>query len=371
MRLVPWILLAACGGSNPPTHFATDPVPTRSGEPMDPNVELVTKLESVTLTVGTRTIPGTIVAPRTPGPWPGIILLAGSGPTDRDWNSKLIATRNGSGKLLAEELAKHGAVVIRFDKAGSGANNGPPLAEWTIDTYRDEDLAALAALRARSDVRKDRVFVAGHSEGGIHATRLALAAPGQLAGVIYLSAASRSMAETILTQLEGNLRNPLANLTEDQITAEMTSLRAAFSDFLAGKDVDPTKASTLPPLQQLVKGIIAPQTAILMRGLFSFDNAAEAPKITAPVLIVNGGKDVQVDPVLDAKHLDAAFEDARRRVTFHIAPDADHVLKHEPRSLADIRKDMKATQDAYNAEGRSLDPELVQVIVTWLAETTR
>jgi alpha-beta hydrolase superfamily lysophospholipase len=109
----------------------------------------------------------------------------------------LLATHNGSGKLLASELASRGAVVLRFDKAGAGKNPGPPLAEFTIDTYRDEALAAIAIERARPDVRPDRVFVAGHSEGGVHATRVALVATPALAGVIYLSSASWTMADTL------------------------------------------------------------------------------------------------------------------------------------------------------------------------------
>jgi hypothetical protein len=363
-----FLALAACSQQSS-HHVVTPAAPT--GKAVDPAAALATKSEDITLTVGTRSVPGTIVAPTDAGPWPAMLLIAGSGPTDRNWNSKLLPAQNGSGKLLAEELAKHGMVVIRFDKAGSGENPGPPLAEFTLDTYRDEDQAALALVRSRSDVRKDRVFVAGHSEGGLHATRLALASSNDLAGVLYLSSASRSLSDTMLTQLEGNLRNPMAGLSEDQIKAEMGSLRAAFTDFLAGKPVDPKKASAIPPLQQLVAGIVAPQTAGLMRGLLGYDNAAEAPKVMLPVLIVNGGKDVQVDPELDAKHLHAAFLAAKRDATLHIAPEADHVLKHETRSVADIRKDLKATQDAYNAEGRVLDADLVGAVVGWLAEHTR
>ncbi len=363
------VVLAACGGSgSKPAGPAQGP----SGKSVDPSAQLAIKSEDVTVTVGGRGVPSTIVAPTAAGPWPGVVMIAGSGPTDRNWNSPLLPAQNGSGKLLAEALAAHGAVVIRFDKAGSTKDNpGPPIAEFTFDTYRDEAVAVLAALRARPDVRTDRVFVAGHSEGGLHATRLALVAPTEIAGVIYLSSASRSMADTMLTQIEGNLRNPLAMLSEQQITAELTSLRAALADFFAGKPVDPTKASALPPLQQLVAQMVSPQTAGLMRGLLGYDNAAEAPKVTVPVLIVNGAKDMQVDPELDAKPLHAAFIAAHRDATLHISPEADHVLKHEPKTLAEIRADQKAAQDAYNAEGRVLDADVLQAVVAWLAAHTR
>lgn len=359
---------SGCGGGATPAPLAPPAAPAQA---VSAGAALDTASAEVTFAAGERQVPGTIVAPTAPGPWPAVVLLAGSGPTDRDWNSPLLPAKGGSGKLLAEALARRGAVVLRFDKAGTGQNAGPPAASFTLDTYRDEGVAAVAFVRARGDVRADRVFVAGHSEGGIHATRVALAAGADLAGVIYLAATGRTMAKVMLTQLEGNLRNPLAGLSDAQVAAELASLRAAFDAFLASRPVDPRDASAIPQLQQLVAGLVEPSTAALMRGLLGFDTAAEAGKLTVPVLVVNGGKDIQVDPDLDARHLDGALRAAARDTTLVIAPDADHVLKHEPKTLAEIRADLLAAQNRYNAEDRALDPALVGGIVAWLAARTR
>jgi pimeloyl-ACP methyl ester carboxylesterase len=367
MRAIACLVLAACGGAAPST--TTTPV-AASGKSLTAAASLATKSEDITITVGTRTVPATVVAPTKPGPWPGIVLLAGSGPTDRDWNSPLLPAKNGSGKLLAEELAKHGAVVIRYDKAGVGGNAGVPITEFTLDTYRDEQIQVLATLRGRADVRKDRVFLAGHSEGGLHATRLALAAGADVAGVIYLASVSRSMAEMMLVQIEGQLRGPQAGLPQEMIASEMASLRAAFTDFLAGKDVDATTASKLPPLQQLVAQVVSPATAPLMRALLAFDNAAEAAKLTVPVLIVNGAHDMQIDPELDARTLHAAFIGAKRDATLHISPEADHVLKHETATKEQMRADLQKYQDAYNAPDRVLDADVVTAVIGWLAAHT-
>lgn len=361
------LLLAACAGSATKADPVTNPP---AGRPIAAEARLATKSELVTVTVGARQVPATVVAPVEPGPWPGIVLLAGSGPTDRDWNSPMLPAKNGSGKLLAEELARHGAVVIRYDKAGVGGNPGVPIAEFTLDTYRDEQVQVLATLRARPDVRKDRVFIAGHSEGGLHATRLALVAGTDVAGVIYLASAARSMEATMMTQLEGQLRGPQAGLPAAMVDAELASLRAAFADFFAGRPVDPQAASKLPPLRQLVAQLVSPQTAPLMRGLLGFDNLAEAPKVTVPVLIVNGGRDMQIDPELDAKPLHAAFVAAKRDATLHISPDADHVLKHETATKEQMRADLLKYQNAYNAEGRALDADLVTAVIGWLAAHT-
>jgi len=198
------------------------------------------------------------------GPFPGLVLLAGSGPTDRDWNSPLLQTTNGSGKLLAEALGRRGVIVLRFDKAGSGKNPGPPLADWTIDTYSEEGLAALSHVLSRSDVRTGRVFLAGHSEGGIHATRVAQIAGTTIAGILYLSSAARSMTDTLLTQLENQLANaakthPLAGLSEADVVTQMDALRRAFDDFHAGRAVDPTAVSKIPQVQQLVAQLVNPR----------------------------------------------------------------------------------------------------------------
>jgi pimeloyl-ACP methyl ester carboxylesterase len=158
-----------------PPHPEPEHVAHRSADchPRESAVPIVS--EEVSFVAGGRTIPGTLVHPAS-GTGPGLLLLAGSGPTDRDWNSPLLPGKNGSGRLLAEALAARGVTVLRFDKAFSGANHGLPIAELTLDTYRDEATAALDFPPRPSRGRSRAVFVAGHSEGGIHATRLAQSA---------------------------------------------------------------------------------------------------------------------------------------------------------------------------------------------------
>jgi hypothetical protein len=363
-------LLVGCGSSSStqpgarPSDRDAARVETFLREPM---FEVAS--EDVTFSAGGRTVPGTLARPRTAGKRPAIVLLAGSGPTDRDWNSPAIPTKNGSGALLALELARRGAVVLRFDKAGSGKNPGPHPERWTLDTYREEAVAALALLRTRPDVRADRVFVIGHSEGGMHATRLAQVET--VAGVCYLASLSRSMVDTMLSQIEAQLKNPAAMLSERAIDTELAGLRDALADFMAGKRVDPQRASKIPQLQQLVAGIVNPTTATLMRALIGFDNAAEAAKLPGPFFVLAGGKDVQVDVELDAKRLDRSLRDAGRDVTFHLAPDADHVLKHEPKSKDQIRANLLAAQNAYNAADRTLDADAVRALADWLAARSR
>ncbi len=388
MALAAILVAGACGkkgdsgpvggsGATPAPAGAVDagralpPIAAGATHAVDASGDLPIVSGDVDLVVGTRHVGATLVKPSTAGTWPGLLLMAGSGPTDRNWNNPLIETTNGSGRLIAEALARRGMVVLRWDKAGSGKNPGPPLDQFSLDTYRDEGAAALAYLRGRADVRADAIFVAGHSEGGIHATRLAGLPASGIRGVIFLSAAGRRLSDIMVEQLEGNFRDG-AHFKPDAVAAQMKPIKQALDDFLAGKPVDPATVSPFPGVQQLVKAIVLPATATLSRALLAFDPAAEAAKLPQHDFFVGGGgKDIQVDPEKDGKRLVAALEQAGKQVTFHVAPDADHVLKHEPRTVAEIRADLTGTQAAYNAEGRVLDDDFVGAVAAWLAAETR
>src|SRR5690349_16606315 len=164
------VVVAACSGSDKPSTTA----PTAaSPNAITLDAKFEVEQEDVEINAGNHMFDGTITSPKAPGKWPAILIHAGSGPTDRDWNSMLLPAKNGSGALLATELSKHGAVVLRFDKLGTGKNVPATGEELTLDRYRDDAYAAFAFLKARPNVRTDAVFLVGHSEGGLHVTRLA------------------------------------------------------------------------------------------------------------------------------------------------------------------------------------------------------
>ena len=364
IRRIALVAIAACSSPAPRVELpeTKPPIVVDIGH-VDVTNDLAVRSEEISFKVGDRSIPGTLVEPAT-GTWPGVVMMAGSGPTDRNWNSPMLPSKNGSGRLLAEALAKKGAVVLRFDKAGVAANK-LAVSAITFDTYVDEGRAALAYLRTRHEVDAHHLVIAGHSEGGLHAIRVAIGEGGHIAGLVLLSTPGRTLKDTLLTQLDRQLS---AAMAPDVAKAQMASLRQAMNDIVEGRPVDPMAVSTIPAIQQLIAGMIAPAQAKLVRDLFAFDPIPALGKINVPVLVVNGLKDVQVDPQLDAAALEQAVRAAGHDVTMFLAPDANHVLEHETHTMAELRADLVATQNGYNAADRVLDTTTLSAIANWLGK---
>jgi len=100
---------------------------------------------------------GTLVRPAGPGPFPTVVMVAGSGPTDRDWNSPLLTGSNGSARLIAEALAAAGIASLRYDKRASGPhvreNMQTLIGKMSIQSHLDE---LAGAVRARATGRAGR-----------------------------------------------------------------------------------------------------------------------------------------------------------------------------------------------------------------------
>ena len=138
---------------------------------------------------------GTLELPAGRGPWPVVLLIAGSGPTDRNGNSPLLAGTNNSLKYLAQALAARGIASARYDKRGIAASNGFTIreADLRFDDYVNDAAAWLRALKA--DHRFTSVTVAGHSEGSL-VGMLAAARAGADA-FVSIAGAGRPIAEML------------------------------------------------------------------------------------------------------------------------------------------------------------------------------
>lgn len=235
---------------------------------------------------------------------PVLVMIPGSGPTDRDGNNPLGVT-SATYRLLAEALASKGVSSIRIDKRGMFGSKAaiPDPNKVTIAAYADD--ARQWAKRARALTGNRCAWLAGHSEGAL----VALAA-GQdrrdLCGVIAISGMGRPFGTVLREQLKANPANAALLGPADKALAELE----------AGRPVDP---SALPaPLAPLFSAAVQPFVMDLLR----HDSAKLAASLDLPLLIVHGDQDIQVS-MADARALAAAQPKAK----LVVVPGVNHVLK--------------------------------------------
>ncbi|MES2097485.1 MAG: alpha/beta fold hydrolase [Pseudomonadota bacterium] len=245
---------------------------------------------------------GTLIDPDPKAPL--VVILPGSGPTDRDGNNRL-GVAGGPYRQLAEALAAKGIATLRADKRGQFASKAAQADPYgaTIAGYADDAHAWIEAVRKRTG--RACVWVLGHSEGGLVAL-VAAQKPAGICGVILLSAGGRPLGKVIRDQLTANPAN--APILPDALRA-LDALEA-------GKRFD---ASTLPaPLQPLFGDKIQPY----MIDLLSYDPARLIAAVRLPVLILQGDRDIQVG-VGDAQ----ALKGAQPKAELNLLPGINHVLR--------------------------------------------
>lgn len=239
-----------------------------------------------------------------------VILVPGSGPTDRDGNAPALGLNSDAYKLLAEGLAAQGITTLRVDKRGFHGSasavadpNDVTIGDYAGDVHGWVDHAATLA---------PCVWIAGHSEGGLVALVAAQDPPGALCGLILLATPGRPIGQVLIAQLQANPANgPL-----------MPEVRAIVAELEAGRTQDPEA------LHPALRPLFSEGVQRFMTDLFSHDPVALGRAWAGPTLIVQGTADMQVR-MLDADMLEAAMPQALR-VDLQ---GATHVLKHDQPGL--------------------------------------
>lgn len=228
-------------------------------------------------------LPGTLSVPAGDGPFPAVVLLAGSGPNDRD---ETIGP-NKPLRDLAWGLASNGIVVLRYDKRTKAHQAEMAGLAATITVHEetmDDALAAVDLLRSTPGVDADRVFVVGHSLGGYLAPRIAAASAGRVRGVGLLEANASPLQDLIASQL-AYLASPDGG-SDPQAQAMADALPGQLA-LVESPDLSPsTPASDLP------LGI----PAAYWLDLREYDPVAVAAGLAIPIFISQGGRDYQVPP---------------------------------------------------------------------------
>jgi uncharacterized protein len=315
----------------------------------------------VTWLVDEIEVQASLTRPGGKGPFPAIIMVAGSGPTDRNWNTPLLAGSNGSAALLAQVLADNGFLVLRYDKRASGpqaqANAAQLAGRVTMQGHVDELAGGVRLLAARADVDAGRIFALSNSEGAIHVLNYQTQqVTPAFAGLILTAAPAQLVGALAHAQLAAQLQAVPGGA--DQLAA----YDRAMADFVADRPLQ-LEPTLLEGLRNLILSITQPANQPFARELWITDPLALLAAVTAPVLILIGKKDLQVDWQTDGPLFEALAQ-AHPNIEVVYAPDANHVLKHEPRDRGALTAADAAA--GYNAEGTQLDREAVEIILGWL-----
>lgn len=303
---------------------------------------------------------GTLTCPDGAGRFPGVVMVAGSGPTDRDWNSPLLPGDNGGGRLLAQALADAGVASLRYDKRASGphvAENLPlMIGRISMRSHLDELVAAVGVLAGQDVVDATRIVGLGHSEGCLHVLNYATSPQTvPFVGLVLAAPPGRAIGNLLLAQLALQLGQQPDGDTLYPLVA------AAAARYSAGQPMDPD-----PGLPENVRMVLAsfetPANLPFARELWSEDAADTLPGVRVPALVIIGGKDLQVDARIDGGLLQDAVGELGN-VMFAFPAHANHVLKEEKRTIADI---IASANLGYNDPDTRLDPETVDIIVSWL-----
>jgi pimeloyl-ACP methyl ester carboxylesterase len=286
----------------------------------------------IELDIKVGTLYGVVDLPPGAGPFPVVVFIAGSGPTDRDGNQPRL--KNDSLKLLGQGLAARGVAVLRYDRRGIGESRktAPKEIDLTIDLLA-EDVAEWVKL-LRKDKRFSRVGIVGHSEGALVGTLAARAAPAD--AFVSLAGVGRKVDVVLREQLAKNLPKALKEKSD-----------LIIDELVAGRTV----ADTPRELASLFRPSVQP----FLISKFKRDPAHELARLKMPVLIVQGTTDVQT-LVEDAKVLAAAKKDAR----LVLIEGINHVLRKASTQVEQAR--------TYVDPSVPLAPQLADEVATFLRQ---
>ncbi|WP_394773857.1 alpha/beta hydrolase [Flavobacterium sp.] len=287
------------------------------------------KESPIILKINIDQIFGTLTTPDLTKKYPVALIISGSGPTDRNGNNPMM--KNNSLKMLAETLAKNGIASLRYDKRGIGESKASAVSEQTLvfENYTEDAKSWINLLK--QDKRFSQVIVIGHSEGSL----IGMIAGAKANKFISIAGPGESADKLIKAQIASKSSKQLEDLTFPIID----SLKSGNNV----KKVDPM-------LNSLFRASIQPY----LISWFKYNPQTEIKKLTVPILILQGNKDLQVT-VKDAELLSQANKNAE----LLIVENMNHIMKT-------IEGDNQANMESYNNESLPLSEIMTNKIVSFI-----
>ena len=302
---------------------------------------------------------GTLTLPPGPGPFPAAILVAGSGPQDRD---ETVAGHRPF-LVLADHLTRKGVAVLRYDKRGIGKSTGN-FDQATTEDFASDAAAALAYLKSQKEIDARKIGLIGHSEGGIIAPMIA-SRSSDVAWMVLLAAPGLKGEDVMLLQSELILK--AAGFDDDRIANARNFNRESYD--LARKEKDPQAleakltdlidstgmSTTLPPTT--LKPQARMMTSPWFRFFLDYDPVPALEKTHCPVLALNGDKDLQMAPKENLAQIQKALQEGGNKdFQTKELPGLNHLFQHAP----------TGSPTEYGGIEETFAPEALDAISGWI-----
>ncbi|PVW16344.1 alpha/beta hydrolase family protein [Marixanthomonas spongiae] len=277
----------------------------------------------------TPLVEGTLLLPETSAKPPLAILIAGSGPTDRNGNQSML--KNNSLKYLAEALTNNGIATFRYDKRIVKLIKMNKVDEESV-TFDDFITDAVAGIEYfKNNARFGKIYVIGHSQGSLVGM---IAAQNRADGFISIAGAGQEIDDVIVDQLA------------KQAPKLVDNARKSFDDLR----VNGVAQNYSPGLASILRPAIQP----FLYNWMQYNPQEELAKLNVPVLIVNGDKDLQVQ-ISEAE----ALQKAKPNATYKVIPKMNHVLK-------EIDGGYVENSQSYSQAELPVSEELIAVITKFI-----
>ena len=307
----------------------------------------VSAFQEVDVTVGEGkwALPGTMTLPHGSGTFPGVVMVQGSGPSDRD---ETIGP-NRIFRDLAWGLASQGIAVLRYEKRTfKHAQKFTPdlISRMTVkEEVMDDALLAIQLMRQTPQINSKKIFLLGHSLGATMAPRIGQQDP-ELAGLVIMAGITRPLEDIILDQF--TYLNSMKGAMTDEQKTELESLKAKIA-----RVKDPELSNNVPA-KELPLGI----SAAYWLDLRGYNPKETVKKLNMPVLILQGGRDYQVLPEKDFEGWKTALN-SRSNAYFKLFPHLNHLF---------IVGKGKSTPQEYGIEGH-VDEDVIYTLAQWIKKT--
>jgi pimeloyl-ACP methyl ester carboxylesterase len=307
---------------------------------------------------------GTLTLPKGNGPFPAAVLIAGSGPQDRD---ATIANHKPF-LVIADYLTRQGIAILRYDKRGVGESTGSTESATTLDLASDAK-CAVAYLKSRKEIDPARIGLIGHSEGAMIAPTLA-ATSRELSWIVLLAPPATKGEDTLLNQ--SDLIARAGGLGDAQVLASLNFDKEAY-DLVQKEDDSAIVAEKLKALAkesglnaamppEAMEQQIHMMTSPWFRFFLAYDPLPDLKRTKCPVLALYGEKDLQVPPKINLPMVQKAFQEGgNNQAEVKQLPELNHLFQHA----------YTGSPTEYAAIDETFSPDALKIISDWLADRAK